>query len=218
MKRYNKNALYEKIMQSVSKEVKKALNEDVTEPLFKPFIVKLLLNLDDEEVKDNLFADLDTFQIKIGRNPYGSNYSEKMVSFTITNVEQLKEWADYFKVEFGVDHILAKDDSDDDALEFMIENDNGRKKFRNLYMEYVEYAGNTNYKLALKCANKLLHSIYGGDYNELKYCMDRKDYDNAREVLRAINRSYSKRVFTSEEMKFILNNWKDVMNVFDKLD
>ena len=218
MKRYDKNALYEKIMQSVSKEVKKVLNEDATESVFKPFVVKLLLNLEDEEVKDNLLADLNTFQIKIGRNPHGNNYPEKMVSFTITNVEQLKEWADYFKVEFGVDHILAKDDSDDDALEFMIENDNGRKRFHTLYAKYVQYAGNPNYKLAKRCARKLLHNIYGGDYNELKYCMDQKDYDNAREVLRAINRNYRKRVFTTEEMNYIINNWNDVMDAWDELD
>ena len=61
-------------------------------------------------------------------------------------------------------------------------------------------------------------AILGGDYNDLKYCMDKKDYDNAREILRAINRGYRKRVFTSEEMNYIISNWNNVMDAWDELD
>ena len=215
----NKKALYESIMKNVSKELKKALNEDVETQDFKPFKVNMLLCLDDEEVKDNLLADLNTIDIKVRPNPYGSHYPEKLVVFTITSVNDLKEFANYFKGEIDfVDHILAKDENDDDSVEFHIENDNGRKKFHDAYLKYVEFSGNPDYKMALKCAKKLAYDIYGGDYNDLYDCMQNNDIDGARELLRAINREQRKRIFSSQEMTYILNNWDAVTDAYDKLD
>jgi hypothetical protein len=72
--------------------------------------------------------------------------------------------------------------------------------------------------MALKCAKKLAYDIYGGDYNDLYDCMQNNDIDGARELLRAINRELRKRVFSTKEMTYILNNWDAVMDAYNKLD
>ena len=81
-----------------------------------------------------------------------------------------------------------------------------------------EERNNLSYKMALKCAKKLAYDIYGGDYNDLYDCMQNNDIDGARELLRTINREYRKRIFSSQDITYILNNWDAVTDAYDKLD
>lgn len=213
MKRNNK-ALYEQIMRNVSREVRKTLNEGIQSQDFKPFKVNMLLSLEDEEDRDNLFADLDPIKIDIKPNPYGEHYPEKLVIFTITNVDELKEWTDFFKYEIDfVTHLLANDDNDDDSLEFQIENENGRRAFRSAVRKYIEPKPSKEERLLKRCADKLNNSINGGDYNEILYCMQDGNIEGARAALRDINRFYSKRVFSTDEMNCILTRWDEIYNI-----
>ena len=65
-------------------------------------------------------------------------------------------------------------------------------------------------KIPLKAKNigkKLLDDIYGGDFNELSYAMEQNDFKSFRQYCNDINRNYSRPVFRSSDIKYMIDNW-----------
>ena len=65
-------------------------------------------------------------------------------------------------------------------------------------------------KIPLKAKNigkKLLDDIYGGDFNELSYAMEQNDFKSFRQYCNDINRNYSRPVFRSTDIKYMIDNW-----------
>ena len=56
--------------------------------------------------------------------------------------------------------------------------------------------------------NKLSFRIYGGDWNDILDAMENNNPEEAREICRAINRSYRTRIFSGDEIEFMINNWE----------
>jgi hypothetical protein len=75
-------------------------------------------------------------------------------------------------------------------------------------VEYIN-EGNTD-KIPVKAKNigkKLLDDIYGGDFNELSYAMEQNDFKSFRQYCNDINRNYSRPVFRSSDIKYMIDNW-----------
>lgn len=65
-------------------------------------------------------------------------------------------------------------------------------------------------KIPVKAKNigkKLLDDIYGGDFNELSYAMEQNDFKSFRQYCNDINRNYSRPVFRSSDIKYMIDNW-----------
>ena len=65
-------------------------------------------------------------------------------------------------------------------------------------------------KIPVKAKNigkKLLDNIYGGDFNELSYAMEQNDFKSFRQYCNDINRNYSRPVFRSSDIKYMIDNW-----------
>ena len=75
----------------------------------------------------------------------------------------------------------------------------------------VEYINENNTdKIPVKAKNigkKLLDDIYGGDFNELSYAMEQNDFKSFRQYCNDINRNYSRPVFRSSDIKYMIDNW-----------
>ena len=75
----------------------------------------------------------------------------------------------------------------------------------------VEYINESNTdKIPVKAKNigkKLLDDIYGGDFNELSYAMEQNDFKSFRQYCNDINRNYSRPVFRSSDIKYMIDNW-----------
>ena len=75
-------------------------------------------------------------------------------------------------------------------------------------LEYIN-EGITD-KIPVKAKNigkKLLDNIYGGDFNELSYAMEQNDFKSFRQYCNDINRNYSRPVFRSSDIKYMIDNW-----------
>lgn len=75
-------------------------------------------------------------------------------------------------------------------------------------LEYIN-EGITD-KIPVKAKNigkKLLDDIYGGDFNELSYAMEQNDFKSFRQYCNDINRNYSRPVFRSSDIKYMIDNW-----------
>ena len=75
----------------------------------------------------------------------------------------------------------------------------------------VEYINENNTdKIPVKAKNigkKLLDDIQGGDFNELSYAMEQNDFKSFRQYCNDINRNYSRPVFRSSDIKYMIDNW-----------
>ena len=72
-------------------------------------------------------------------------------------------------------------------------------------------------KIPVKAKNigkKLLDNIYGGDFNDLSYAMSQKDIKSFRQYCNDINRNYSKPVFRSSDIKYMIDNWDLCMKAY----
>ncbi len=63
-------------------------------------------------------------------------------------------------------------------------------------------------KLSRRIGNKLSFRIYGGDWNDILDAMENNNPEEAREICRVINRSYRTRIFSGDEIEFMINNWE----------
>jgi hypothetical protein len=82
-------------------------------------------------------------------------------------------------------------------------------------VEYIN-EGNTD-KIPVKAKNigkKLLDDIYGGDFNELSYAMEQNDFKSFRQYCNDINRNYSKPVFRSNDITYMIDNWDLCMKAY----
>lgn len=74
-------------------------------------------------------------------------------------------------------------------------------------------------KIPVKAKNigkKLLDNIYGGDFNDLSYAMSQKDFKSFRQYCNDINRNYSKPVFRSSDITYMIDNWDLCMKAYQK--
>ena len=75
----------------------------------------------------------------------------------------------------------------------------------------VEYINESNTdKIPVKAKNigkKLLDDIYGGDFNELYDACENGNKQLVYSICNDINRNYSKPVFRSSDIKYIIDNW-----------
>jgi hypothetical protein len=72
-------------------------------------------------------------------------------------------------------------------------------------------------KIPVKAKNigkKLLDDIYGGDFNELSYAMEQNDFKSFRQYCNDINRNYSKPVFRSSDITYMIDNWDLCMKAY----
>lgn len=72
-------------------------------------------------------------------------------------------------------------------------------------------------KIPVKAKNigkKLLDDIYGGDFNDLSYAMSQKDFKSFRQYCNDINRNYSKPVFRSSDITYMIDNWDLCMKAY----
>jgi hypothetical protein len=84
-------------------------------------------------------------------------------------------------------------------------------------LEYIN-EGITD-KIPVKAKNigkKLLDDIYGGDFNELSYAMEQNDFKSFRQYCNDINRNYSKPVFRSSDITYMIDNWDLCMKAYQK--
>lgn len=74
-------------------------------------------------------------------------------------------------------------------------------------------------KIPVKAKNigkKLLDDIYGGDFNDLSYAMEQNDFKSFRQYCNDINRNYSKPVFRSSDITYMIDNWDLCMKAYQK--
>lgn len=83
----------------------------------------------------------------------------------------------------------------------------------------VEYINeSTTDKIPVKAKNigkKLLDNLYGGDFNELSNAMEQNDFKSFRQYCNDINRNYSKPVFRSDDIKYMIDNWDLCIKAYD---
>jgi hypothetical protein len=89
--------------------------------------------------------------------------------------------------------------------------------------ESIDVRESNTDKIPVKARNigkKLLDNLYGGDFNGLSYAMDQKDFKSFRQYCNAINYNYSKPVFRSDDIKYMIDNWdlcvKAYQNYYDE--
>lgn len=186
---------------------------------FRPFKVSFALPIETEEEKKEIYQNLNTIpseSIKVAK--YSGYYWTEV---KLSNTDMLKQLIEYFADRCNVQRIIADNKASDDysidnkAIETRIAY--GRPMFRKMVQKYITKTDDYPSKIAKRCANKLCTRLSGGDYNELMYCLNLKQSDNAREYMRAINRGYSKRVFSKEEQDYIIDNWDEVSDAIEAL-
>jgi hypothetical protein len=72
-------------------------------------------------------------------------------------------------------------------------------------------------KIPVKAKNigkKLLDDIYGGDFNDLSYAMEQNDFKSFRQYCNDINRNYSRPVFRSSDITYMIDNWDLCMKAY----
>lgn len=186
---------------------------------FRPFKISFTLPIETEEEKREIYNNLDTIPnnyIKVSK--YSGYYWAEV---KLVNTDMLKQIIEYFADRCNVQRIIADNDNQDNysidnkAIETRIAY--GRQMFRKMVQKYITKTNDYPSKIAKRCANKLCTRLNGGDYNELMYYLNLKLADDAREYMRAINRDYSKRVFSKEEQDYIINNYNEIVDAINIL-
>ena len=77
-----------------------------------------------------------------------------------------------------------------------------------------ELNNETPKKLSVKAKNigrKLIKRLYGGDFNELASAMENGDTKLARQICNDINYYYRSKVFSSDQITFLIDNWAECL-------
>ena len=68
---------------------------------------------------------------------------------------------------------------------------------------------------ALNIAKKLMFRVYGGDCNVITAAGDEGRFDDLRSYCNSINHEYSEKVFSSDNINFMVENWSECSEAFD---
>lgn len=70
---------------------------------------------------------------------------------------------------------------------------------------------------AMNIAKKLMFRLFGGDCNEIVHAGIEDRFDDLAEYCREINRCYSSRVFSPDNIKYMKENWSECQAAYNEV-